>query len=97
MLDPRDRAKRLERPLAGFEEASVTHDVANASWRPDHLGVASGRLQNAEDPGVEDRYDLGQACGHCDFPDPQYEFAQDIVYPASASFWLAGDRGGANA
>ena len=75
VLDSRYGAKRLQWPLAGIEEAGVAHDAANALRRPDHLGVASGRFQDAENPRIEDRHDLRQPRGHCDLADPQYELA----------------------
>ena len=97
MLDARYGAKRLQRRLAGIKEAGVTHDAANASRCPNNLGIASGGSQDAENPRVEDRHDLGQPCGHRDFADSQYELAEDRVHATSASFRLSGDGGGANA
>jgi hypothetical protein len=97
VLDSRYRAKRLQRSLACIEEASVAHDAADPLRRPDNLGITSGGLQDAEDPGVEDRNDLRQPRRDRDFADAQYELAQDIVDASSASFWLSGDRGGADA
>jgi len=70
VLDSCSGAKRLQRPLAGVEEASVTHDAANALWRSNNLGVASGRFQDAENSCVEDGHDLRQPCGRGDFADP---------------------------
>ena len=97
MLDPGCGAKRLQRALASVEKASVTCDASNPLRRSDDLGIASGGLQDAEDPGVEYRNNLRQARRDCDFADPQYEFAQDIVDATSASFRLSGDGGGADA
>jgi hypothetical protein len=97
VLDPRYGAKRLQRSLAGIKEAGVAHDAANPLWCPDNLDIASGGLQDAEDPGVENRNDLRQPRRDRDFADAQYELSQDIVDDTSASFWLAGGRGGADA
>jgi hypothetical protein len=63
VLDSCYGAKRLQRRLAGIKEAGVTHDAANALRRPNNLGIASGRFQDAENPRVEDRHDLRQPCG----------------------------------
>jgi hypothetical protein len=97
VLDPRYGAKPLQRSLAGIEEAGVAHDAADPLRCPDNLGIASGGLQDAEDPGVENRNDLRQPRRDRDFANAQYELAQDIVDATSASFWLAGNRGGADA
>ena len=79
MLDPRYSAKRLQRSLAGIEEAGVAHDSADPLRCPDNLDIASGGLQDAEDPGVENRNDLRQPRRDRDFANAQYELAQHIV------------------
>ena len=67
MFNAGGRAKGFQRTLAGAKKTSVAHDAADPFGCSDNLRIASGGLQDAENPGVKYGDDLRQPCSHRDF------------------------------
>ena len=64
--------------------------------RPDNLRIAASSLEDAENPRIEDRDDLGQSGENCDLGDSCEKLAKHEVQAALGASTLAVHGGGAN-
>src|SRR5580704_16203058 len=97
MLNAGRGAERLQGTFAGVEKARITHGVIDSLRPSNDLGITARRFDNAEHPGVEHAYDLGQSRKQRDFADAKDEFVEGIVDPAPGSIGLAFHALGADA
>ena len=83
--------------LLHIKESRVAHRIPDAAGCSNDLRVAPDGPEQAEDPRVENRDDLGQASEVGDIGDTRKEFRKDGIDAAGRAFRLASERKCANA
>jgi len=80
-----------------IEQSGVAHCAADSSRLANELRIAADSFEDAVDPGVEHRDNLGQAGHDGDLPDARDQLTEHEVNAIAAALGLAINGDGANA